>query len=309
MEEVDDVRAIDLIEDCLMISYNIRKTSVKSRSRSRSRERHIRRLGDLNLEEVRGVIQKEDEEAIKALAEADKRNSQKISLAASSYRHAARLFSQGNDDDSDEDIRANAVANLIESESKDSANSLYSSAVNSLKGEDTTDDAEALEIFEKFRDGLEYWFERHEEARKDPEARAEYCDMLTEKYLTADLSVLLHSRVVTSVRRVVARIIEEFEEYGALSPLLNEPNFPQSKPVVDELEQADDVNDMEYRRKQIMKKNAEQLLFEKIEMKEKYEQLMAIRNLAVINSRSESDKEAQICRHVESVRKLISSEG
>jgi len=80
------------------------------------------------------------------------------------------------------------------------------------------DDLAAASVFSDFRAELQAWWNDKKNLlhRQDEERRAAFSDYLTEKFMCKKLDPLPPSRVVTSVRKELSRIVEQFCSVGTL---------------------------------------------------------------------------------------------
>lgn len=76
----------------------------------------------------------------------------------------------------------------------------------------------AASVFSDFRTELQAWWNDKKNLlnRQDEERRAAFSDYLTDKFMCKKLDPLPPSRVVTSVRKELSRIVEEFCSVGSL---------------------------------------------------------------------------------------------
>ena len=70
-------------------------------------------------------------------------------------------------------------------------------------------DLHVVEVYNAFRDELTQWFTRDPVRRNDVEARGDMADYLTDNYLSQKLDPLPPSKVTSTYRKYISRIIEE----------------------------------------------------------------------------------------------------
>lgn len=80
-----------------------------------------------------------------------------------------------------------------------------------------SDDASADELFRGFCLEMKTGIQKCSENDMDEDLRADYCDYLVDKYLSNSLDALSSTLIVSSIRRIVASVIEEFASTGSVS--------------------------------------------------------------------------------------------
>lgn len=176
--------SIDLIEECLTDIYRTRKASL--RDKARITEKKIK-----------------------------KRSEQHTAI-----KHVSHFFDE---DDSDEDTKVAsapskaAPRSIAANPSPRPASNPPTPRQNKFATiEDKENDAIAVAAYESFRAQLCNWYAKNPTKRQDDEHRAEIADFLTEHYMCQQLDPLPPSRGVTSIRRQMCRVIEDFASSGEL---------------------------------------------------------------------------------------------
>lgn len=176
--------SIDLIEECLTDIYRTRKASL--RDKARITEKNIK-----------------------------KRSEQHTAV-----KHVSHFFDE---DDSDEDTKVAAAPTkaptrpaATTSSSGPASNPPTPRQSKFATIEDKENDAIAVAAYESFRAQLCNWYTKNPTKRLDDEHRAELADFLTEHYMCKQLDPLPPSRGVTSIRRQMCRVIEDFASTGEL---------------------------------------------------------------------------------------------
>jgi hypothetical protein len=217
------VTSLDLLEECLLTIYEIRKNS-KGLKRNQLKAAPIEKgSGSENKKEsARGPVAERKtsfQERERVISEAP---SPSISRAASNLNDLPYL-PRGS---SKRDLTAATAATPSSSSqsksltgtatSSSSASSIPSAASTSstMKGfaslDDQKHDRAAIEIFEAFKKEIRLWWTSNPTKRTDEDIRGDLADDLTERYLCQRLDPLPASRVVTNIRKTISTVIEDF---------------------------------------------------------------------------------------------------
>lgn len=165
------VSSIDLLEECLDSIYRARKKSLDARG--------IR--ANIVLEKRRAKLQSQSRQ--RPGTDHSLRN--EINHDASFADATAKLASR-------------STPSPIEISTEETLN------------EDTAYDKKAQQIFEEFEVELVSWWGQQPEKREDDDCKGEYADYLTEKYMCQKLDAFPPSSEVTSIRKRIYKIIEDF---------------------------------------------------------------------------------------------------
>lgn len=183
--------------------------------------------------------------------------------------------------------------------------------------ESQSSDMIATEALRNFKVELSQWWKTNSTKRGDEDCRAEFAEVLTEKFLCQKLDPLPSSPIVAHTRRTVSAIIEDFATNGHLdldkeeyaTPPATESAYKAYSAKVKETAQTSAtlvaVNEKELQTKAPEKKATEEekAALEKAKIKQQYEQYMRGKKLA----EDDLTREQAMETHLDDIRSLLSS--
>lgn len=194
------VNSIDLLEECLETIHRARKMSLQARS-ERAQALLDRRRAKLASQQSRISVNRTSFEKFDVKAyEKDMANTAYDDNPAQAPKNIARPSQAVSDDESDE-LNINAPPKK--------------STVEVLSNEQ-----KAEKLLQEFEKELSTWWQKAgEEKRGDDDARGEYADYLTDKYMCQKLDAFPPSKEITAIRKFMYQTIENFA---------TDPNFTVS---------------------------------------------------------------------------------
>mmetsp|Transcript_6151 Transcript_6151/g.11741 ORF Transcript_6151/g.11741 Transcript_6151/m.11741 type:complete len:329 (-) Transcript_6151:1102-2088(-) len=319
---------IDILDECLSISYQVRKSSIRARKhkpkgQSTTSDKHMFKMDDKVVPKGRYIPPKHYAEIIETLPKKRYRvrwvHDEMIEIFEA---HMLKPWIEGKKDyfeDEDEEPPPN-VNNM------ESPNRKVIQRQPSLNGKKMTvefatvesqqDDLEAQKTFDAFKNELNEWWIDNALRREDEDLRGEVADSLTERYMCHKMDPLPASRTVTHIRKTMAQILENFACDGELPPDITGEIVVKSKKkpitaydIMKAKEDAEKQAENSYQRKReearAKETGKDRENNERKKIKDQYENYMRLKSKAL--DHEDNAKEKEIESHLDDIKSLIST--
>jgi hypothetical protein len=309
-QEQQRVTSIDLLEECHLSIYRIRKKCKEMKKRSRLSQPTI--VSNSNLT---NYVEQKREIPHKASFQETNSSLKKSPITnQNSFSRSDSVESNSGNEDSSSVTRAQPKAQSI---NKNSPLKRPEGLMGFSSLEDQKNDKTATDIYEAFKRELRHWWNANPTKRTDEDIRGDLADDLTERFLCQRLDPLPASRVVTNVRKTMSQVIEDFASQGTLPPEIITPEeekiqAPVTKFAKEKQERelkaiAEEKERRERQQRENQESQVKRAEQEKQRIKEQYESYMKLKNQTKTVEKGEEKQEQELENHLDDIRSLISS--
>ena len=200
------MNSIDMLDECLDMIYKIRKTSLNKRIASGSQSHTHKPLN----------IQKNASQSRNSNSNLQPANISPTNLKSSASGINSRMMSDFNEFYQVNDSGSHQVLDRKLSSAPEK-NDIISSNSSSVNNKPTVHPSVIATLQELKRELKDWWSDSATSKRGNDEAREEFADYLTEKYMCQKLDLLPPSELISKIRKEVCNTIENFAMDGSIN--------------------------------------------------------------------------------------------